>query len=221
MATITQSWLTPALALVEEFHLLKHPFYQLWTKGELPLASLQAYARQYFHQVLAFPQYLSAVHSTCDDFAARQEILANLAGEELGADNHPELWLRFAEGLGVSREDVLHSTPNAHTQAAIATQKQLSRDLPWAAGLAVVWTYEKQVPAVAQEKIKGLIAHYGISDERTLEFFAVHGEADEQHSQTEETLISRWADSSAKTAQVRLAVKETAQALNQILDGVM
>jgi len=221
MVLVAQTWLSAATSLLEEHHLLKHPFYQLWTEGTLPKSALQEYTRQYFHQVLAFPQYLSAVHSQCPDLSARQEILANLAGEELGPDNHPELWLRFAEGLGVSREEVLQSTPNVHTAAAIDTQKQLSRELPWAAGLAVVWAYEKQVPVVAQEKIRGLQQHYGIEDARTLEFFQVHGVADEHHSRTEENLIDQWSTTPEKSAQVLYAVRETARALNQILDGVM
>ena len=38
--------------------------------------------------------------------AVRQQMLDNLWDEEHGKDNHAELWLRFAEGIGVSREDV-------------------------------------------------------------------------------------------------------------------
>ncbi|WP_287130227.1 CADD family putative folate metabolism protein [Candidatus Cyanaurora vandensis] len=218
---MTCTWLTSALAVVEDQHLLKHPFYQLWTRGELPLDALQIYARQYFQQVLAFPRYLSAVHANCPDLATRQEILGNLAAEELGPNNHPELWLRFAEGLGVTRAEILTSTANPHTQAAIATQLELSRNLPYGAGLAVVWAYETQVPAVAQQKISGLQQHYGINDGRTLEFFRVHGEADIHHSRAEETIIDQWATTPQRQAQVLQAVTETTQALNQILDGVM
>jgi pyrroloquinoline-quinone synthase len=35
--------------------MLSHPFYQAWTEGRLPLDTLRAYARQYFHHVEAFP----------------------------------------------------------------------------------------------------------------------------------------------------------------------
>ena len=35
--------------------LLKHPFYQSWSKGELPKESLKQYAKEYFHfEVLAY-----------------------------------------------------------------------------------------------------------------------------------------------------------------------
>ena len=221
MVMLAPSWLTTARSLLAEGHLLKHPFYRLWTEGQLPLSALQIYAQQYYHQVLAFPQYLSAVHAQCPNLEDRQEILGNLASEELGPNNHPELWLRFAEGLGLTRDQVCNSTPNAQTVAAIATQKQLSRELPYGAGLAVVWAYEAQVPEVAEQKIEGLQQHYGITDGRTLEFFRVHQEADVHHQRTEEAIINRWADSLAKEAQLLNAVAQTTKALNQILDGVM
>jgi pyrroloquinoline-quinone synthase len=46
-------------ATIEAKHLLKHPFYVAWTKGELNLTDLQLYAQRYFAHVLAFPTYLS------------------------------------------------------------------------------------------------------------------------------------------------------------------
>ena len=87
-------------------HLLKHPFYQAWTAGELSQETLGTYARQYYQHVLAFPRYVSAVHANCEDQTTRQALLENLISEDRGEKNHPELWLRFAEGLGQKREDV-------------------------------------------------------------------------------------------------------------------
>jgi len=52
---------------IAEKHLLKHPFYLAWTRGELSREALTDYAKQYYHHVAAFPTYLSAVHAKCDD----------------------------------------------------------------------------------------------------------------------------------------------------------
>ncbi|PYJ98970.1 MAG: pyrroloquinoline quinone biosynthesis protein PqqC, partial [Verrucomicrobia bacterium] len=43
---------------IAEKHLLKHPFYLAWTRGELSREALADYARQYYHHVTAFPTYL-------------------------------------------------------------------------------------------------------------------------------------------------------------------
>src|SRR6476619_54772 len=83
--------------------MLKHPFYQAWTEGRLPLDTLRAYARQYFHHVEAFPRAVSAVHSACPDRDGRRMLAENLAGEEgseIGTQDHASLWLMFAAGLG-------------------------------------------------------------------------------------------------------------------------
>ena len=91
---------------IERYAMLKHPFYQLWSAGELDLEVLREYAKQYYAHVKAFPTYVSATHSHCDDVAVRQMLLENLIEEERGENNHPELWLRFAEGLGLTRDEV-------------------------------------------------------------------------------------------------------------------
>src|SRR4029453_18412033 len=91
---------------IAEKHLLKHPFYLAWTRGELSKEALTDYARQYYHHVAAFPTYLSAVHAKCDDQATRKQLLSNLIDEEAGSPNHPELWKQFAKSLGVDDVDL-------------------------------------------------------------------------------------------------------------------
>ena len=80
-------------------HLLKHPFYLAWTRGELSREALADYARQYYQHVAAFPTYLSAIHANCDDQSTRKELLKNLIDEEAGSPNHPELWLNLQKVL--------------------------------------------------------------------------------------------------------------------------
>ena len=53
---------------VMEYSMLKHPFYVAWTEGKLSKAVLAAYAKQYYAHVRAFPTYVSAVHSRCEDY---------------------------------------------------------------------------------------------------------------------------------------------------------
>jgi len=91
---------------IAEKHLLKHPFYLAWTRGELSREALADYARQYYHHVAAFPTYLSAAHAKCGDQPTRKQLLKNLIDEEAGSPNHPELWLKFTEGLGVDDVNV-------------------------------------------------------------------------------------------------------------------
>ena len=47
----------------------------------------------------------------CADPDTRRVLVENLIDEEVGPENHRELWLRFAEGLGLTREEVVSSEP--------------------------------------------------------------------------------------------------------------
>ncbi len=102
-------------ALIADRHLLSHPFYTRWREGTLPVKAIQEYTRQYYAFESAFPRLLSALHSRTDDPAVRQSILDNLWDEEHGEVNHAEMWLRFAEGMGVERDEVRGAEPNEGT----------------------------------------------------------------------------------------------------------
>jgi pyrroloquinoline-quinone synthase len=205
---------------VAERAMLKHPFYQAWTEGRLPLDTLRAYARQYFHHVEAFPRAVSAVHSACPDRDGRRMLAENLAEEEgieAGKQDHATLWLMFACGLGESEDCVRTEQLNAETQALIDTFQKLSRQ-SYAAGLGALYAYESQFPAVAGAKIEGLIDRYGISDEETLRFFRVHESADVEHSSVCRALLDRLP--AEEKAEAVAAGEELAGALWNFLSGV-
>ena len=146
--------------------MLSHPFYRAWTEGRLPLDTLRAYARQYFHHVEAFPRAVSAVHSACEDRDGRRMLAENLAEEEgldAGKQDHAALWMMFACGLGESEAAVRAQELNPETQALIETFRGLSRR-SYASGLGALYAYESQFPAVAKAKIEGLIGRYGIEE---------------------------------------------------------
>src|SRR5206468_12855796 len=170
-------------------HLLNHPFYLAWTRGQLSKEALTVYTKQYYHHVAAFPTYLSAVHAKCDDQATRKELLVNLTDEEAGSPNHPQLWLKFAESLGVSEVDVRNTAQEAETKNLIDTFRSVCRDGSTAEGLAALYAYENQIPAICESKIDGLKKHYGFADPKHYEYFSVHIEADREHSAAERRML--------------------------------
>ena len=79
---------------------------------------------------------------------------------------------------------------------------------------------ESQIPEVAQTKINGLVDHYGVTDEKTLRYFAVHIEADEVHRAQERELLETHITTESEK---ETAVHATEQALNAVwnlLSGV-
>jgi pyrroloquinoline-quinone synthase len=190
--------------------LLTHPFYEKWVAGTLPLACLREYARQYHKFESEFPTFLSRLHSRSADRDVRRSLLDNLWDEEHGETNHRELWLRFAEGIGVSRDDVESAAPNAATSTLLEAYGRVARQSPIAAGVAAIYAYEAQVPRVAEVKIDGLRAHYGVADgDPALAFFEVHAGLDVEHSAAERAIVA-----TAPPEQAGDILEATAEALD-------
>ena len=174
---------------IESRNLLKHPFYQAWTEGRLNIPILQDYASQYYHHVAAFPTYLSAVHAQTEDQETRKHLLQNLIDEEAGTPNHPELWLLFANALGVSDTEVMDSKPDAKTSELINRFREVCSNYGTACGIAALYAYESQIPAVAESKISGLKSFYNMDNFNATEYFRVHIEADKEHARAEKEML--------------------------------
>src|SRR5438132_2783709 len=204
---------------IAEKHLLKHPFYLAWTRGELTKEALTDYAKQYYHHVAAFPTYLSAVHAKCDDQPTRKQILSNLIDEEAGSPNHPELWKQFAEGLGVDDVDLVKTEKQPETTNLIDTFRSVCGEQSTAEGLAALYAYESQIPAICESKIDGLKKHYGFTDPKHYEYYSVHIEADTKHSADEREMLGSYVDD-RNIDNVRTSVHRVLDALWQMLSGV-
>jgi pyrroloquinoline-quinone synthase len=200
-------------------HLLQHPFYLAWTRGELSREALADYATQYYHHVAAFPTYLSAVHSHCDDQATRKMLLENLHEEEAGTPNHPELWLNFARSLGAGTSEVRQSEQRPETRGLVETFRSICRDGSVADGLAALYAYESQIPAVSESKIEGLRRHYSMNNPEDYRYFTVHIEADKKHAAVERELLKKWIEK-AGFENMLASVDRILDALWSLLSGV-
>jgi pyrroloquinoline-quinone synthase len=208
-------------ALVAEKHLLKHPFYVMWTQGRLTRENLREYAISYYPHVAAFPRYVSGVHSGCEDAALRQELLENLIEEERGAQNHPALWRRFAAALGANESDLNARPRTPEVRDVIAEFSDTTRAGSVAEGLAALYAYESQIPEISKTKREGLASFYGIEDPDATRFFTVHEQADVWHRQVEREALGKAAATEEDRQRALAAASRCLDALNRALDGVM
>jgi len=204
---------------IADKHLLKHPFYLAWTRGELSREALADYARQYYHHVAAFPTYLSAVHAKCDDQATRKQLLFNLIDEEAGSPSHPELWLKFAEVLHISDLDVPSTEKQQETKNLIDTFRSVCRDRPTAEGLAALYAYESQIPAICESKIDGLKKYYGFNNPEHYRYFSVHIKTDREHAAAERKMLSSYIDNH-NFESIKASVNRVLDALWEMFSGV-
>jgi pyrroloquinoline-quinone synthase len=159
------------------------------------------------------------VHAKCDDQATRKQLLSNLIDEEAGSPNHPELWLQFAKGLGVSNSTVRKSEKWPETKNLINTFRSVCRVGSTAKGLAALYAYESQIPAVCVSKIDGLKKHYGFTNPEYYQYFTVHIEADREHSAAERKMLDAYIDKQ-NFESVKTSVNRVLDALWEMLSSV-
>jgi pyrroloquinoline-quinone synthase len=205
---------------IQQKHMLAHGFYRRWQAGQLSKDELQGYSKEYYSFESEFPRYISALHSHCEDIETRQHLLENLNDEERGELNHPELWLRFAEGLGVNRADVKEHFRSDETEHLLRTFRKFTNSGNPIDGLAALYAYERQQPDVARQKIEGLRAFYNITEDSTVAFFKAHQAYDVFHAETEISLLDKLCKTEADEARAIAVAEETLSALYDFLDGI-
>ena len=205
-------------AKLDKFHLLKHPFYQVyWNEGKLTREIIKDYAEQYYQHVKAFPRYISATHSICDDIEKRRILLENLQDEENKDGDHPKLWKNFAKAMGADVKKIDYAKQEPFTKQMIENFFKQARS-SYAEGLASLYTYERQIPEIAETKIQGLKKFYGVNSKEGLEFFETHKSADVIHRAECEKLLDGLSVEEQKKAEK--AALSTAKYLWNFLSGM-
>jgi pyrroloquinoline-quinone synthase len=103
-----------------------------------------------------------------------------LQDEENKDGDHPKLWKNFAKAMGADENKIEDVKPDSFTKEMINNFFTQARS-SYAEGLASLYTYERQIPEIAETKIQGLKKFYGVSSKEGLEFFEAHKSADVVH----------------------------------------
>ena len=161
--------------MIEERSLLKHPFYRMWSAGELDAGSLAGYSKEYFQLVKAVPGFMDPAIEWAPPHA-RAELESNKAEEAA----HVEPWRMFAGSLGVPRSELDSYVGLEKTRRAVDALGSLMSGYTESA--AAMYAFEKEIPAISQAKLDGLAEFYGISSPEATEYFRIHREADVRHA---------------------------------------
>jgi pyrroloquinoline quinone (PQQ) biosynthesis protein C len=175
----------------ERWNVLEHPFYTRWEAGELTHDELARYAGEYRHAVVAL---------------ARAARTARLHADEEA--QHIALWDEFASALGTQPAEPLPQT-RCCASAWAAAEDELGAS-------AILYAIESGQPAISETKLRGLVEHYGFSDDSpAVEYFTLHGERDHEHAAEARVALE------AADDQRLVGLAEAALAANwALLDGV-
>jgi pyrroloquinoline-quinone synthase len=138
--------------IVEQWNLLKHPFYLAWSAGTLPVPALQVYAREYGAFIGTLPQAWLTLN---DAATAREE------------KEHAEFWQDFSQSLGADP-----GSPAIEQTISLAQAAERLFAAP-ATALGALYAFEVQQPATAHSKLEGLKKWYQV-DKAGEKYFEVH-----------------------------------------------
>lgn len=166
----------------------KAPFSIGWASGKLSRAHLARWAENHYHYVGPFADYLAYIYARMPDSGNYQEakdfLLQNMYEEELSADRHTDLLIRFAEACGTTGERV--KDPENMTATTRGLQSWCyavaMREDPIVAVAGLVVGLESQVPSIYRKQTPTLRNKYGFTDEE-VEFFDLHIVSDEIHGE--------------------------------------
>ncbi len=165
-----------------------HPFFSRLAAGEVPRPVVIEWVKQFYPWLSCVPIAMAERFTRCswepknDRF--RRMILDQLveeAGDPKGREpGHPELWLRFCEGLGVSRAEVQSAPLLPSTLVAIDDFLYTNRENPFYVSSA--GSSEPPNVELCARLLPAFQRHYGVDDAH-LEYYRLHVTADVEHSQ--------------------------------------
>ncbi|MBL8086847.1 MAG: iron-containing redox enzyme family protein [Chthonomonas sp.] len=138
-------------AIVAQYNLNNHPFYQAWRAGELPQEKLADYAAEYGKFVATIDQGWETIG------------YGKYAQEER---EHVVLWGQFKQALGNPK-----SSNRPQTDVLVTAASKLF--VGDAEAVGALYAFEAQQPFTSQSKLDGLNEHYKFTDTEK-EYFTVH-----------------------------------------------
>ncbi len=190
-----------------------HPVRQLLLTGRLTKEHLQAWVKNQFHEFRNIHRFFGVRYQKCPVPELRRALLENMVEEE-GEDlfggkypSHAELWVRFAEGTGIPREEISNYVPLPGIRAALEMYVQLVQHSHWAVAIGTGLVFEGEGPKRMREEREALERHYSWIPSLALDFFRAHEYHDEGHGNAVIDVIKRHCMEEHLQKEMREAVK--------------
>jgi pyrroloquinoline-quinone synthase len=198
---------------IEQRSLLKHPFYEMWSKGKLTRDHLSGYSLEYFQLVKAVPEMVKQLEKRSPS-PFRRQIRENWNEESA----HVQLWTRFARSMGIPQDKLLGYAGLPGTLRAVDDMKLLTRESLEAA-LGAMYAYERDLPKISTTKLRGLKEFYGLESADALDYFREHETADVKHAAVWRKMLEDVPEEKSETA--KQAAIRSLESQNKLLDSVM
>lgn len=201
---------------LQQRHPRPHPVRQLLLSGRLSKEQLQWWAKNQFHEFGNIHRFFGVRYQKCPIPELRRMLLENMVEEE-GEDlfggkypSHRELWVRFAAGLGIARDDILNYEPLPGIRAALEMYVSLVQRSHWAVAIGTGLVFEGGGPKRMKEEREALEQYYPWIPVATLDFFRAHEYHDQGHGDMVTSVIKQYCMEEKLQEEMREAVRQRA-----------
>jgi pyrroloquinoline-quinone synthase len=190
------------------FHKLRinHPFVKAVCTGTATMEQIKTWALQDYQFRRAVPRIAMLRYLACSDpeFSPRlfEVVEEETRGLLPGSAGHPDMFVEFAEAIGLTRADLENAPLRPATAAHLYYAELIVHTLPWFVMMASQMGAEGTFSPAAAALGQGLIKQYKMAPE-SVRFFTVHVEADEEHGSLAEEIALHYLTSPALQKQTR------------------
>ncbi len=208
------------VAIRERWHFKKHPFFQAFAEGKLPLKALGRYQAMHYQYVSRALPSMGVLYARAYHLEEVRKAIAENVAEEEGlkaipepgheAHDHNELIFRFCRAAGLSDEEVRNTSMTPGWWARSLYYYHTAATEPIGVVLAMQTTQEGQMPGLISEVLlPAFEKHYGFKrNAPEIEFFTEHDAADVEHSRRQIELCAKHLDTPALEARALQVAQE-------------
>jgi pyrroloquinoline quinone (PQQ) biosynthesis protein C len=177
---------------------IKHPFLKAVCNGTATMDQIRAWTIQDYQFRAAVPRIALLRYLACSDPEIAQKLWGVVEEETRGMDTgsagHNELAIRFAESIGLTRNQLENAELLSATAAHLYYVELIIHTLPWFVVMSIQIGAEGTFGPAAAALGNGFIQKYKMTPEN-VRFFTVHSEADEEHGSLAEEIAERYLQS--------------------------
>ena len=172
MTTVTDDFIMDLRAHSARYH-DQHPFHVRMNEGRLSPAQIRGWVANRFYYQENLPRKDAAILANCPDREVRRRWIQRILDQDgtAGSAGGIEAWLRLAEAVGLTREEVLdgrHIVPGV--RFAVDAYITFARTRPWVQAVASSLT-ELFAPDLMAERIAAFERSYTWIDRDGLAYF--------------------------------------------------
>ena len=174
---------------------VNHPFVLSVSQGTASLEQIRAWALQDYQFRRLVPRISMLRYLACTDPEYQPKLYEVVEDEtrglRAGSIGHADMFVEFAESIGITRRDLETVPLRPATAAHLYYAELIVHTLPWFVVMAAQMGAEGTFPPAVAALGRGFMKHYGLTANQ-VRFFTVHFEADDEHGSLAEEIALRY-----------------------------